>query len=109
MSIKFFVRELSNGTDYQSLLKPPETHGLHSGRVYLKPQADCGRHNTGAQEETLIFLFGKGQAVIEDKTFPVGEGKVVYIPPNTEHNIVNNSEKPLCYIYCVVPVNGNGG
>ncbi|HBG28496.1 MAG: hypothetical protein A2Y10_14965 [Planctomycetes bacterium GWF2_41_51] len=104
MSIEPFVKELADSTEYQSLLKEPKSYGLHAGRVYLKPGADCGKHNTGQQEEMLIFLSGNGQAIIEEKTLPVGAGKIAYIPPNTKHNIVNNSNEPLSYIFCVVPV-----
>jgi len=109
MIIDPFVKEIIDGTEYQSLLKPPKTYGLHSGRVYLKPAADCGQHNTGAQEEMLIFLSGNGQAVIDEKTFQVGVGKIIYIPPHTIHNIKNTSDNPLIYIFCVVPVQQNGG
>lgn len=104
MAIEPFVKELTETAEYQSLLKPPKSYGLHAGRVYLKPGADCGQHNTGPQEEMLIFLMGKGQAIIEENTLPVGVGKITYIPPNTVHNIINNSNEPLCYIFCVVPV-----
>ncbi|MHC5138324.1 MAG: hypothetical protein ACYSOF_00285 [Planctomycetota bacterium] len=27
-----------------------------------------------------------------------------YIPPRTEHNILNTSTEPLVYIFCVAPV-----
>ena len=104
MSLKAFVQDLTNTTEYKSLLKPPKTNILHSGRVYLKPGADCGQHNTGKQEEMLIFLAGKGQAIIEKETLSVGAGQFAYIPPNTEHNIINNTNEPLIYIFCVVPV-----
>jgi len=103
-----FIRELADSGDYQSLLKPPATYCLHSGRVYLKPGTDCGRHSTGGQEEMLIFLSGQGQAVINKKTFSVGTGKIIYIPPQTEHNVINNSNESLCYIFCVAPVDGEG-
>jgi mannose-6-phosphate isomerase-like protein (cupin superfamily) len=109
MIIEPFVRELADSTDYQSLLKPPKSYSLHSGRVYLKPGADCGQHNTGPQEEMLVFLSGNGQADIGEKTFQVGAGKIIYIPPQTIHNIKNTSDKPLVYIFCVVPVQQNGG
>lgn len=104
MAIEPFVKDLADSTEYQSLLKAPKSHGLHAGRVYLKPGADCGKHNTNSQEEILIFLAGNGQAIIKEKTLAVGAGKIAYIPPNTEHNIVNNSKEPLSYIFCVVPV-----
>lgn len=104
MSIEPFVKEVIDSTEYQPLLKAPKSHGLHAGRVYLKPGADCGKHNTGKQEEILIFLAGKGQAMMGDKTVSVGVGKIAYFPPNLEHNIINNSNEPLIYIFCVVPV-----
>ena len=108
MAIEPFVKELADSTEYQSLLKPPKTFGLHSGRVYLKPGADCGQHTTGANEEILVFLSGSGQAIIGEKTYSVGAGKITYIPPQTAHNIINNSNKPLIYIFCVAPANGKG-
>jgi mannose-6-phosphate isomerase-like protein (cupin superfamily) len=103
MSLKPIIQELPSSTEYESLLKPPKTKGLHSGRVFLNPGSDCGQHNTGQQEEMLIFLSGSGQAVIEKKIFPVEAGNFAYIPPNTEHNIINNTDEPLIYIFCVVP------
>jgi len=108
---KAFVELLEKETKHQPLLKGvPQTCGMKSGRVYLEPGADCGEHSTGANEEMLVFLSGRGQAVIGDgKILEIGKGKITYIPPQTVHNIVNDSSEPLCYIYCVVPTNGNGG
>jgi len=108
MIVEPFVKELVDNTEYQSLLKPPATYGLHSGRVYLKPGADCGQHTTGENEEMLVFLSGQGQAIIGEKTFPVGIGKIIYIPPETIHNIKNTSDKPLIYIFCVALAGGKG-
>jgi mannose-6-phosphate isomerase-like protein (cupin superfamily) len=104
MTLKPIIQELPSSTEYESLLKPPKTKGLHSGRVFLNPGSDCGLHNTGQQEEMLIFLSGSGQAVIEKKIFPVEAGNFAYIPPNTDHNIINNTDEPLIYIFCVVPI-----
>lgn len=102
MTIEPFIVELANTTEYQSLLKPPKTNNLHAGRVYLKPGTDCGQHTTGINEEMLVFLSGQGQAAVgEGKIFEIGKGKILYIPPQTEHNIINNSKEPLVYIFCV--------
>ncbi|MBN1788729.1 MAG: cupin domain-containing protein [Sedimentisphaerales bacterium] len=106
---KPFVESLNEDTEHQPLLNGvPQTGGMRSGKVYLAPGADCGEHTTGANEEMLIFLFGTGEAIINNKEkLNVGEGKVTYIPPETVHNIRNNSDKPLCYIYCVAPAGAN--
>ncbi|MFI4912268.1 MAG: cupin domain-containing protein [Sedimentisphaeraceae bacterium JB056] len=101
------VIELITQPDYQPLLTgEPQTKGMRAGRVYLKPGEDCGEHSTEAHEETLVFLKGKGKSLIgnDKKPHEVGEGKVVYIPPFTIHNIVNDSKEPLVYIYCVAPI-----
>jgi mannose-6-phosphate isomerase-like protein (cupin superfamily) len=104
MAIEPFVKELADSTKYQSLFKPPKTHGLHAGRVYLAAGSDCGQHTTGINEEMLVFLSGQGQAIIgKDKIFNVGKGKILYIPPQTAHNIINNSNEPFVYIFCVAP------
>ena len=107
---KAFVELLNENSEHQSLLMGvPQTGGMRSGRVSLLPGKDCGEHSTESNEEMLIFLSGRGRATIGDgKILEVGKGKIFYIPPRTIHNIINTSDKPLCYIYCVSPINGNG-
>ena len=109
MTIEAFVKDLADSTEYQSLFKPPKTCQMHAGRVYLKPGDECGEHSTNDREEMLVFLSGRGQAIIGDnKALEVGQGKILYIPPQTLHNIKNTSDKPLSYIFCVVPVISDG-
>ena len=100
---KAFVIDLIDTDEhFQRLLPgPPKTCTMKSGRVYLKPETSCGLHSTEDKEEQLVFLQGKGQAVIEGKALPVGKGKIVYIPPKTQHDIKNTGSEPLVYIYCV--------
>ncbi len=104
---KVRVIHLKSGSEYQELLSGrPQSHGMRSGRVYLEPGQSCGRHTTKAHEEMLIFLAGKGTALVgeEEKAFEVGKGAVCYIPPHTIHNIKNTGTEALVYIYCVAPV-----
>lgn len=99
---------LNNKKEYQRLLlNNVDTFGLKAGRVYLSSGQECGRHSTEDREETLVFLQGKGQVIIgeESKVCEVGEGKVVYFPPHTIHNIKNTQSEPLVYVFNVVPVN----
>ena len=101
------VMDLSRTPEYQPLLNgEPQTCGMRAGRVYLKPGETCGEHSTDAHEEMLIFLSGKGTALIGKEKTPheVGAGKVCYIPPYTIHNNENTGTEPLVYIYCVTPV-----
>ena len=110
MDKKPFVIDLKNDSEYQPLLNgDPHTCGMRSGRVYLFKGQDCGEHTTGAHEEILVFLDGKGRSLIgpEKEPLEVGVGKVIYIPPETLHNIENPYDEPLVYIYCVAPIPAN--
>lgn len=104
---KVCVIDLKSEPGRQVLLEGvPQTYGMRSGRVYLQQGESIGRHSTKGNEELLVFLSGKGVALIgeEENAFEVGQGKVCYIPPNTIHNIKNTGPGPLIYIYCVAPV-----
>ena len=105
-SEKALVINLSDNPEYQKLLDgQPQTHGMRSGRVFLAPGKACGRHSTKNQEETLVFLCGRGELQIgQDDGLQVGQGKIAYIPPNTLHDVKNNGTEPLVYVYCVAPV-----
>jgi mannose-6-phosphate isomerase-like protein (cupin superfamily) len=106
-SEKILVITLSEKTEYQPLLTgTPQTCGMRSGRVYLLPSQSVGEHSTKAHEELLVFLSGKGTALIgkEQTAFEIGKGKVCYIPPHTTHDMKNTGTEPLIYIYCVAPV-----
>ncbi len=105
MSIQSFTVDLADTTEFQRLLdKNTQTNGMKAGRVYLAPNSSCGRHSTHENEEMLIFLSGTGIANIDGADpMTVGQGKVAYIPPETLHDIENNTDQPLIYIYCVAP------
>lgn len=90
-----------NDQHHQQLLAgTPQTHQMRSGRVYLKPQEACSEHSTNDNEEILVFLSGEGIAYAGQESLKVGEGKILYIPPNTRHSIKAGT-KPLIYVYCV--------
>jgi len=105
---KVLVMDLNSSPEYQQLLGgKPQTSGMRSGRIYLKPGQACGQHSTKDNEEMLVFLSGKGLILIGEEEIPyeVAAGKVCYIPPHTSHNNKNTGMEPLVYIYCVAPAN----
>jgi len=82
----------------------PQTAGLRSGFVQLKPGQAVGWHTTGQNEEALVVLRGKGTALIEGRPgLPFAAPALVYIPPATRHNIENTGSGPLRYEYVVAP------
>jgi mannose-6-phosphate isomerase-like protein (cupin superfamily) len=92
------------GSDCSLLKGAPQTAGLRSGYVRLKPGEAVGWHTTGQNEETLVILQGKGEAEIEGSAaMPIAEKMIAYIPPATRHNVKNTGTALLEYVYVVAP------
>ena len=92
------------GGDCPLLRGTPQTAGMRSGFVRLKPGETVGWHTTGSNEESLVILRGRGEARLEGEpsrhfTAPA----FVYIPPSTRHNVANTGDELLEYIYVVAP------
>jgi len=82
----------------------PQTAGMRSGFVRLKPRASVGWHTTGQNEEALVVLRGRGEALLEGQPgHPVEAPMLVYIPPATRHNVANTGQELLEYVYVVAP------
>lgn len=106
-----FVTSLEDPSDYHLLLNgTPQTFGMRSGRVRLAPGKSIGLHNTKGNEELLVFLSGSGVAQIgQEVRLQVAAGKVAYIPPQTQHDILNTGTEPLMYVFCVAPAGPRRG
>jgi len=98
------------GGDCSLLTGEPQTAGMRSGFVRLKPGQSVGWHTTGAHEESLVILRGQGAALIEgqpQRGFLAPQ--LVYIPPATRHNVTNSGQAPLEYVYVVAPAGNSKG
>ena len=104
--LKPILVELTGSERFQRLLPGiPATAGMKSGYVILKPGESVGEHKTEAKEEAILVLEGEAQVFCAGKVlFTVKERNLVYIPPETDHDIKNNGAKPLKYVYVVSPV-----
>jgi mannose-6-phosphate isomerase-like protein (cupin superfamily) len=95
---------LSSDPVEQPLLSgPPQTAGMRSGRVVLRPGEHMHRHSTESNEELLLFLKGKARLVLGAESVSMEAGQVLYIPPRTEHEVHNDGSEELRYIYVVAP------
>jgi mannose-6-phosphate isomerase-like protein (cupin superfamily) len=82
----------------------PQTTGMRSGFVRLKPGATVGWHTTGKNEEALVILCGQGEAMIDGQARkPFVAPAFVYISPATRHNVANTGKELLEYVYVVAP------
>lgn len=82
----------------------PETHGMRSGYVILSPGDEVGLHSTQDAEELILVLEGKGHVQLSETPINIQKEQVIYIPPHTEHNVMNSGDVSLCYVYVVCPV-----
>lgn len=80
----------------------PKTAGLRSGQVILKPGEEIGEHSTKDREEAIVIFEGRAE-ISSDKGEAIKAEKdsVVYMPPNTLHNVKNTGKDILRYIYIV--------
>lgn len=85
------------------LTGPPQTAGMRSGRVVLRPGSGMHSHSTHGNEELLIFLAGKAKVTLGSEVLELAAGQVLYIPPFTVHAVDNEGPEELRYIYTVAP------
>lgn len=80
----------------------PQTAGMRSGFVRLKPGETVGWHTTGSHEEALVILHGEGVALIDGQPKQAfAAPALAYIPPATRHNVQNTGKELLEYVYVV--------
>ena len=92
------------GGDCPLLRGVPQTAGMRSGFVRLKPGESVGWHTTGKNEESLVILRGHGEARIEGQlAHPFAAPTLVYIPTGTRHDVANTGNELLEYVYVVAP------
>ncbi|MCX7833036.1 MAG: cupin domain-containing protein [Ignavibacteria bacterium] len=102
-TIKFRIIDIPlNDTSYFRIIERGKSHNFHSGRVYLNVGCNVGEHSTENYEELVIILKGSGEVENQFKErYQIKEGQVIYIPPNSSHNVYNTGSEPLIYIYIV--------
>jgi mannose-6-phosphate isomerase-like protein (cupin superfamily) len=98
------IRLACEGNDCPLLKGVPQTNGMRSGFVRLKPGESVGTHSTGEHEEALMILRGEGKAEVEGHSVPFSSKMEVYIPPRSRHNVTNTGTEMLEYVYVVAPV-----
>lgn len=93
--------KLDSSEKYQRLLNPAtETSGIKAGHVILKSNENIGEHTTGGREEIIIILKGKAEVKIgKGDTMNIEKDEVLYIPPQTGHDIKNSGPEILEYIF----------
>lgn len=70
--------------------------------VEVEPGAQQPPHSHGPQQ-VYVITRGSGRMKVGDDDRDVTAGHMVFIPPNTEHGIVNTGDEVLTYVSAATP------
>lgn len=71
----------------------------------IPPGGEIGEEVHKYTEQTLVFLSGTGEAILNDKKFPIVAGDVVVVVPGTKHNFINTGTEDLKVYTVYAPPN----
>jgi len=71
----------------------------------IPPGGEIGEETHTYTEQTLFFLSGTGEGVLDDKKFPIGPGDVVVVTAGTKHNFRNTGTQDLKVYTVYAPPN----
>jgi mannose-6-phosphate isomerase-like protein (cupin superfamily) len=71
--------------------------------VDVPPGAEQRAHSHEESEQVYVVVRGRGRMTVAGDVEEVGEGDLVFIPPGTEHAIVNDGSEPLVYVSAASP------
>ena len=71
--------------------------GEHSQVVLMtiQPGSEIGEEVHEDVDQVLVFVEGRGEAVIEGDANPVGPGQLAFVAAGTRHNFRNTGDGPL--------------
>jgi mannose-6-phosphate isomerase-like protein (cupin superfamily) len=87
------VAATKDNTDFRRVLET----GPFSQLVVMsiEPGSEIGEETHDDVDQTLVFVEGEGEAVLEGTASPVTPGDLVFVPAGTLHNFVNRGSVPL--------------
>lgn len=70
-----------------------DTSNVSSFVIFIKKEVKAHKHLTHA--EHVIVLEGKAEMTLNDKTFSIKKGDIIFIPNNSFHSVKTTSKIPL--------------
>ena len=71
--------------------------------VDVPPGGEQRAHSHPDSEQVYVIVRGRGRMSVAGDVEEVGEGDLVFIPPATQHGIVNDGTETLVYIAAASP------
>jgi mannose-6-phosphate isomerase-like protein (cupin superfamily) len=79
--------------------------GEHSQVVVMTipPGGEIGEEVHQGNDQLLVFIDGRGDAVLDGRTTKVTPNDLVLVPAGTRHNFINTGEVPLRLVTVYAP------
>lgn len=61
----------------------------------IEPGGEIGAEVHDHVDQVLVFVDGRGEAILDGQTVEVGPGRLVFVPAGTRHNFRNTGDGPL--------------
>ena len=61
----------------------------------VQPGDDIGEEVHDGHDQILVFVSGRGTAVLDGRSSDIGIGDLVYVKSGTRHNFINAGDEPL--------------
>jgi mannose-6-phosphate isomerase-like protein (cupin superfamily) len=71
--------------------------------VDVPPGAEQRAHSHEDSEQVYVIVHGRGRMLVSGDEESVSEGDLVFIPPATDHGIVNDGDETLVYVSATSP------
>ncbi len=69
----------------------------------IPPGGEIGDEVHPDTDQILLFVEGKGEALLEGAVSPVGRDRLVFVPAGTRHNFRNTGEGPMRLVTVYAP------
>ena len=92
-----FNKNIVEAAKRNSFFRQEMTTGVNSQVVVMSipPGGEIGEEVHDGVDQTLVFVQGKGEAILNGEKNEVGEGSLVFVPAGTTHNFVNTGAADL--------------
>lgn len=97
------IREATENENFRRVVFTGEKSQLVVMRI--PPGGEVGEETHRFTEQTLFFLSGTGEGVLDGKTLPISPGDAVVVTAGTTHNFRNTGTEPLTIYTVYAPPN----
>ncbi len=79
------------------------TRNVWVGTSSVEPGGTSNEHAHDGQEEVFYCLAGEGRIRVDGADCPVAPGDLVYAPPGSRHQLINDGDGPFKVLAVVSP------